>query len=89
MTYNPADNPGARRRNGTDPDPAVTPGLDDGGQVRQGDVPPESAQTSGLSKREEPLHRRFPPTGVVALTAIVGMIIVFGLVVAGLVVMIL
>ncbi|PXY25972.1 hypothetical protein DI005_00920 [Prauserella sp. PE36] len=35
-----------------DPDPARTPGLEEGGGVRPGDTPPESGQTSGLSHRE-------------------------------------
>lgn len=73
-----------------DPDPALTPGLDEGGQVLQGDTPPESAQTSGLSKPEEPLHRTFPPTGLAALMAIAALTAVFGVVVVvGLVAMVL
>ncbi|MCF8610518.1 DUF6480 family protein [Gordonia sp. HY285] len=89
MVYDPAENPDSARRGAIDPDPAVTPGLDEGGQVQIGDTPPESAQTSGLSKPEEPLHSRFPPTGVAALLAIVGVVIVFGIVIVGLVLMIL
>lgn len=89
MAYEPAQNPASARRGAIDPDPAVTPALDRGGQVPAGDTPPESAQTSGLSKPEEPLHRRFPPTGVAALLAVVGLVAVFGTVIAGLVILLL
>lgn len=35
--------------NERDPDPARTPGLESGGEVRPGDTPPNADQTSGAS----------------------------------------
>jgi Family of unknown function (DUF6480) len=76
--------------NPPDPDPARTPSLEPGGGVTPGELPPDSAQTSGLSEHQPPPRRRFDPTtvfGVVTITVFVllfvatGVLIVLNLVV--------
>ena len=60
-----------------DPDPARTPGLEPGGGVRPGDLPPDSAQTSGLSEPQPRVRNRFTPTSVVSIIAITVFILLF------------
>ncbi|WP_308220998.1 DUF6480 family protein [Gordonia sp. ABSL49_1] len=61
--------PGPARgdRGGTDPDPALTPGLEPGGGAAPGDTPPDAPQTSGLSHHEDRFARVFPRSGIVML----------------------
>ena len=60
-----------------DPDPAQTPGLEPGGGVRPGDLPPDSAQTSGLSEPQPRVRSRFTPTTVVSIVAVVIFVLLF------------
>jgi hypothetical protein len=60
-----------------DPDPANTPDLEQGGGVSPGSTPPDSSQTSGLSAPEPRTSRRFPPTGIATMTAVVVIALVF------------
>ncbi|GLY46547.1 DUF6480 family protein [Lentzea sp. NBRC 102530] len=59
-----------------DPDPLRTPGLEPGGGVRPGDTPPESGQTSGLS------HHEPKPPGNTTTRVVIGLILLFALLVA-------
>ncbi|WP_410663502.1 DUF6480 family protein [Amycolatopsis sp. lyj-84] len=49
------------------PEPQDVPGLEPGGSVPPGDVPPDAGQTSGLS-HPQPIPSRGP--GIVALVVI-------------------
>jgi hypothetical protein len=60
-----------------DPDPARTPGLEPGGGVRPGELPPDSAQTSGLSTPQPRVRRRVTPTSVVTIAAIAVFLLLF------------
>ncbi len=60
-----------------DPAPARTPGLEPGGGVHPGDLPPDSAQTSGLSEAQPRVRRRFTPTTVVGIVAVVVFVLLF------------
>ena len=78
--------PDPERHGNTDPDPALTPGLEPGGGVPPGSTPPESAGTSGLSAPEPDTRKRFPATGWMTLGAALVIVIVFVDVVIGLIV---
>lgn len=60
-----------------DPDPAVTPSLEPGGGVSPGSTPPDSAQTSGLGEPEPRPRRKWTPTAVITLVALVAFIALF------------
>jgi Family of unknown function (DUF6480) len=60
-----------------DPDPARTPGLEPGGGVRPGELPPDSAQTSGLSEPQPRVRHRFTVTSVVTFVAIAVFLLLF------------
>lgn len=60
-----------------DPDPATTPGLAPGGGVRPGDLPPDSAQTSGLSEPQPTARSRYTPTTVVSIVAVIVFVLLF------------
>ena len=61
----------------TDPDPASTPDLEEGGGVSPGATPPESGQTSGLSAPEPATSNHFPVGGWVAMVAIAEIVAIF------------
>ncbi|MFD6884573.1 MULTISPECIES: DUF6480 family protein [unclassified Rhodococcus (in: high G+C Gram-positive bacteria)] len=61
----------------TDPDPASTPDLEQGGGVSPGSTPPESGQTSGLSAPEPETRNHFPVSGWVALVSIAVIVAIF------------
>ncbi|RZQ64409.1 DUF6480 family protein [Amycolatopsis suaedae] len=63
-----------------DPDPDRTPGLEEGSGVRQGDTPPDSAQTSGLS-HDQPIPSKATSVGFLIATAVLTLLIA-GLIVA-------
>ena len=60
-----------------DPDPARTPGLEPGGGVAPGELPPDSAQTSGLSEAQPRVRRRYTPTAVVSIVAVSIFVLLF------------
>jgi hypothetical protein len=60
-----------------DPDPSETPGLEPGGGVRPGDLPPDSAQTSGLAAPQPRARRKYTPATVAGLVAIVVFVLLF------------
>jgi hypothetical protein len=60
-----------------DPDPARTPSLEPGGGVAPGELPPDSAQTSGLSEHQPRVRRRLTPTAVVTIVAISLFVLLF------------
>jgi hypothetical protein len=60
-----------------DPHPARTPGLEPGGGVPPGEIPPDSAQTSGLSESQPSVRHRLTPTSVVTLIVSTVFILLF------------
>ena len=60
-----------------DPDPARTPGLEPGGGVAPGEVPPDSAQTSGLSEPHPLTRRRLVPTVTVSVIVLAIFVLLF------------
>jgi Family of unknown function (DUF6480) len=60
-----------------DPDPARTPGLEPGGGVAPGEVPPDSAQTSGLSEPQPLTRRRLVPTATVSVIVLAIFVLLF------------
>lgn len=60
-----------------DPDPARTPGLEPGGGVHPGEIPPDSAQTSGLSAPQPSARRKYTPATVAGLVAIAVFVLLF------------
>jgi hypothetical protein len=57
-----------------DPDPTRTPSLEPGGGVAPGDLPPDSAQTSGLSAHQPAPRQRLNAAtvfGVITLTVFI------------------
>jgi hypothetical protein len=60
-----------------DPDPARTPGLEPGGGVHPGEIPPDSAQTSGLSEPQPRVRRRVTPSTVITIVAITVFLLLF------------
>jgi Family of unknown function (DUF6480) len=60
-----------------DPEPAESTGLEPGGGVPPGSTPPDSAQTSGVSHQEPVPKRRYSPTVVASLIALVIFILLF------------
>jgi hypothetical protein len=60
-----------------DPDPAGTPNLEPGGGVSPGDLPPDSAQTSGLSAAQPRARRKYTPATVAGITAVVIFVLLF------------
>ena len=60
-----------------DPDPARTPGLEPGGGVAPGQVPPDSAQTSGLSEPQPLTRRRLVPTVTVSVIVLAIFVLLF------------
>lgn len=53
-----------------DPDPRDAPGVEQGGGVRPGDTPPDSAQTSATANRDPAAGRNLTPRAVVTFVAI-------------------
>ena len=60
-----------------DPDPTETPGLEPGGGVRPGDVPPASAQTSGASAPQPSARHKYTPATVTGIVAVAAFILLF------------
>lgn len=60
-----------------DPDPARTPGLEPGGGVAPGELPPDSAQTSGVSHPQPRARRKMTPTVVVSVIAVAVLVLLF------------
>ncbi|MFJ1454890.1 DUF6480 family protein [Nocardia sp. N2S4-5] len=60
-----------------DPDPERVPDLEQGGGVRPGATPPDTAQTSGLSAPEPRTRRSFPPTGIAMIAVVVAVVVLF------------
>jgi hypothetical protein len=60
-----------------DPDPASTPSLEPGGGVAPGELPPDSAQTSGLSAPQPRPTRKLTPATVLGVVAIVVFVLLF------------
>jgi len=60
-----------------DPEPARIPSLEPGGGVAPGEVPPDSAQTSGLSEHQPRARRRFTPATVAGVIAITVLVLLF------------
>jgi hypothetical protein len=60
-----------------DPDPAIIPSLEPGGGVTPGEVPPESAQTSGLSAPQPPPTRKLTPATVIGIVTVSVFVLLF------------
>jgi Family of unknown function (DUF6480) len=60
-----------------DPDPAQTPGIEEGGGVAPGSTPPAAPQTSGVAEYQPPNTRRMPPSTVVTIIAVCVFTVVF------------
>jgi hypothetical protein len=63
-----------------DPDPSRTPNLEPGGGVRPGDLPPDSAQTSGLSAEQPRARRKYTPATVAGLVAVGLFVLMFAVI---------
>ncbi|GFG50508.1 hypothetical protein CQY20_21265 [Mycolicibacterium agri] len=60
-----------------DPDPARTSGLEAGGGVTPGELPPDSAQTSGVSAPQPRARRKYTPTVVVSIVVVTLFVLLF------------
>lgn len=62
---------------GPDPDPRTTPGLEPGGGVSPGDMPPDSSQTFATTHREPRQTRKMAVTWVIIVIATVVLVVGF------------
>lgn len=68
-----------------DPDVAQTPDLEPGGGVDPGATPPAAPQTSGLSEPQTNPRRRYTPTQIVTIVAVVLLVLAFAATAVGVV----
>lgn len=69
------------RNPGLDPDPAETPGLDQGGSIRPGDTPPDSNSATASPKQTSPTKP--PKSNLVMTVAIIAIVVVVLLIFVG------